>query len=316
VLYTGTLSGSGVANITHNGGFTPDFVWTKSRSASSQHILRDSVRGANLALRSEDTAAESDKSGNGDMTSLATSTTFATNYTDGMNESGKTYAAWLWKAGGTASSIAVDEYSTGVPSIASSVIVSWSSTNTDNQTIGHGLSATPELIISKSRNTAGTDWWSWAASVSDTSIWYTAGMSSTTFGVRLLGNNYLSRTYIAYCFHSSDVCKVGSYEGNGSADGTFVYTGFRPAWIMVKEIDASGFWMIQDNKIYPFNDGDTRSLAANDAGAESTISARGNEMDILSNGFKMRASTGDFNASNTHIYLAFAEAPFKYANAR
>jgi hypothetical protein len=86
---------------------------------------------------------------------------------------------------------------------------------------------------------------------------------------------------------------------------------------MIKEVDASGFWMITDNKVYPTNDGDTRSLAANDTGTETTISNRGNEVDFLSNGFKIRASTGDMGASgNSHIFLAFAEQPFKYSNAR
>jgi hypothetical protein len=260
---------------------------------------------------------------------------------NGTNENGSTYVGWSWKAGGTAVSNTEGSITSQVSAApdAGFSIVSYTGVNTasgQTSTIGHGLASAPELVICKRRN--ATQSWSvgstaignfttssvfnldnslspgatyayeWGANPTDTV--FTTGYSDRT--------NISGGTFIAYCFHSvRGYCKVGSYVGNGSADGTFVALDFAPAWIMVREITNSGFWMIQDNKIYPFNDGDTRSLAANDSGNETTISNRGNEMDILSNGFKMRASTGDFNASGkTHIYLAFAEAPFKYANAR
>jgi hypothetical protein len=138
-------------------------------------------------------------------------------------------------------------------------------------------------------------------------------MSSTTFGVRSLGNNYLSRTYIAYCFHSVDgYSKVGSYTGNGNADGTFVYTGFRPSWVIIKRTDSTGSWNIADAVRSPDNEVDEQ-LQANLSNAESTTF----DFDFTSNGFKARTTDGARNASGgSYIYLAFAESPFKYANAR
>jgi len=338
VLYTGDGSTS---NAITGVGFSPDFVWIKSRSLSVDHVLQDVVRGlgsggvAFNTLQSSATDAEINQTDNDGLLSLdSDGFTVGYNNSNAWNASSATYASWNWKAGGTAVSNTDGSITSSVSANtdAGFSIVSYTGTGS-NATVGHGLSSAPELVIVKERDSTGQ----WAVqstglSAADKVVYLqTSGGESTkadhfnstfptitVFSVGTSGNtNGNTHPFIAYCFHSVEgYCKVGFYEGNGNANGTFVYTGFRPAWIMVKEIDASGFWMIQDNKIYPFNDGDTRSLAANDTGTESTISGRGNEMDILSNGFKMRASTGDFNASNTHIYLAFAEAPFKYANAR
>jgi len=341
VLWTGNGTNPADAQEINGLSFQPDFVWVKGRSGTQWHEWHDSVRGVGNRLFSNETNAETDVQSMTSFDNDGFTVAIGTAGNNGTNENGSTYVGWSWKAGGTAVSNTEGSITSQVSAAtdAGFSIVSYTGVNTasgQTSTIGHGLASAPELVICKRRN--ATQSWSvgstaignfttssvfnldnslspgatyayeWGANPTDTV--FTTGYSDRT--------NISGGTFIAYCFHSvRGYCKVGSYVGNGSADGTFVALDFAPAWIMVREITNSGFWMIQDNKIYPFNDGDTRSLAANDSGNETTISNRGNEMDILSNGFKMRASTGDFNASGkTHIYLAFAEAPFKYANAR
>ena len=346
VLYTGTGSNISVSGV----GFSPNWVWLKSRSSAYDNMIFDTVRGTNKILKSNGAAAE--------ITTV--STTLLSFDSDGftygteasVNTASSTNVGWNWKGGGSANTFNVDGTGYGSASDASlsggdltptgaSInttagfgIIGYTGNGSATQTIKHGLSSPPEFIIIKDRdsNSNNNQWQISSSVVGDDYAYFTSaaftgtGLSIPTSGdatTITLGRNGTNLTnesgddFIMYCFHSVEgYSKFGTYEGNAAADGTFVFTGFRPAWIMVKETDASGFWMIQDNKIYPINDGDTRSLAANDTATESTISGRGNEMDILSNGFKMRASTGDFNASNTHVYLAFAEQPFKFANAR
>ena len=200
-----------------------------------------------------------------------------------------------------------------------------------NATVGTGLGVAPSIVLCKNLSVSG-NWIMYHSTqgatkymvlnatdavATATVAWNDTAPTSSVFSVGGSGAVNDGTKYIAYCFTDIDqYCKAGSYIGNSNADGTYVHLNFRPAWVMIKEAGASGFWMITDNKVYPNNDGNTRSLAANDTGSETTISNRGNEVDFLSNGFKIRASTGDMGASNTHIYLAFAEQPFKYANAR
>ena len=335
-LYNGTLSSTGTADITHGLSFTPDFVWTKSRSAISQHILRDIIRGANNALRSEDTAAESDKSGNGNMTSLATSTTFSTNYTDGLNVSGKTYVGWSWKAGGTGVSNTDGSITSTVSVGATSQqnwfsIVSYTGNATAGATVGHGLDGTvPDMIIVKSRDNA-RDWRVYHSSLGSaytldlnttnavagpsTAYWNSTDPTSSVFSIGSVTTvNGSGEDYIAYCFANAEgLCRAGSYVGNGSADGTFVFTGFRPAFVLLKKSSASGDnWSMYDNK--RDTDNTVREYlipnSSQAAGATDT-------MDFVSNGFKVRNSGAYINTSgSSYIYLALAEQPFKYANAR
>jgi hypothetical protein len=329
-------------NIPQEGINSPDLVIIKGRSAAKGVNLFDTVRGPNIGLFPN---GSNDEFEDTDRLLAFQNNGFTLGGDVNVNESSTTFASWNWKAGGKANTFNID--GTGYATIAASPIsdgdipltglsanttagfsiASWSSTNTDNQTIAHGLSATPELIISKSRNTAATDWWVWAASesgkygrlnstnawVSDTSIWYTAGMSSTTFGVRSLGNNYLSRTYIAYCFHSVEgYSKFGSFVGNSNADGTFVYLGFRPAYIWLKRHDANGVdWSIFDNKRLGYNvDNNNLRAFAGTVATEQTD----DDIDFLSNGFKCRRNFA--NNQGDVLYFAWAEQPFKYANAR
>jgi hypothetical protein len=145
---------------------------------------------------------------------------------------------------------------------------------------------------------------------------WTAVPTSSVLNLGVASVNQTSDNYISYCFHSVDgFSKVGSYTGNGSSDGTFVYTGFRPAWVMVKTSSLAGqYWNIFDNVRDPFNDQNTQSLYPNVSDAEGTGNV---DIDFLSNGLKMRDSGNNHNSSGqTYIYLAFAETPFKYANAR
>jgi hypothetical protein len=219
--------------------------------------------------------------------------------------------------------------------------VSYTGANSSGaDTVGHGLNTSPDMIIVKSRNVSGNTWDAWVvghsslgwgdsstlylnqtSAASDgylTTPWNNTAPTSSVFSVASnsgAGINYSGETYIAYCFANTEgYSKVGSYTGNGSADGTFVYTGFRPAWVMVKRTDASDNWVMQDSARGSFNP-DLGWLYADIGAAEESGSSR--YCDFVSNGFKLRNGGTSTNTSGgTYIYLAFAEHPFKYANAR
>ncbi len=194
-------------------------------------------------------------------------------------------------------------------------------------TVGHGLSSAPELVIQKSQNLGSGGYWWVGTTVIDGSndyfalntnaakadSGYTAPTSSVFSVVTFTGGT----DQIAYCFHSVEgFSKIGTYLGNGSAYGPIVYTGFRPAWIMIKRIGDANDWRIYDNKRSNYND-KTATLYANHSLAEYT-SAGANELDTTANGFRIANNNAGYNSSNTssYLYIAFAEIPFKYANAR
>jgi len=343
VLYTG--DGNDPHAIT-GVGFAPDFVWIKGRNTAYQHSLYDSVRGTNpnggrLASdqnTQENKAATNLKSFDSDGFTLSTKIN--------SNQDTKTYVSWNWKAGGSASTISVGSISTGpdVPSIASSVsantaagfsIVSYTGTGS-NGTIGHGLTSAPEVIFIKARTRdenwlvyhkfdGGTDGRSFL-NLNLTDDKFDNGASgyfqatpptASVFYQNTSSYNVNTDTYIAYCFHSVEgYSKVGSYEGNNDAGGTFVFTGFRPAWIIIKNADQDGTnWNVFDNKRSISNVTNDAIFASqyNTEYADNSSTA----IDMLSNGFKARSTYGDLNGSGkTMTYLAFAEAPFKFANAR
>tara|TARA_R110000772_G_scaffold79136_1_gene169428 strand:- start:38 stop:2473 length:2436 start_codon:yes stop_codon:yes gene_type:complete len=322
VLYTGNSGDKAITSLL----FQPDFVWGKSRSNDSNHRLHDSVRGPTKTISSN---SLNDEETNGLVSFDANG--FTMDSGTNINQS-ITYVAWNWLAGGSASlneNGTVDSQVSANPEAGFSI-----ATYTGGAaayTVGHGLTKPPEIIFTFNRTDNGGAHYVFTTAVDGTIDYLSLNASTAkinddfsmpafTNTVFSLDNDYAmdaGDNCVAYCFHSVEgFSKVGVYTGNGNADGTFIHTGFRPAWVMIKETGASGFWMITDNKVYPTNDGNTRSLAANDVGSETTISNRGNEVDFLSNGFKIRASTGDMGASNTHIFLAFAEQPFKYSNAR
>jgi hypothetical protein len=320
---------SGASSTDVNVGFQPDFVWHKKRNAAENHYLIDQVRGGNKVLWSNLTNAE------------ATATAITAWNTDGYTvdanllSPSSSYVAWNWKAGGSAVSNTNGTITSSVsanPSAGFS-IVSWTGNSTAS-TLGHGLSEVPEMIIVKNRENT-YDWATYHAkntsapqtdylklnladATSDNTVWNDTSPTATVFSVsHQLTVNQSAKAMIAYCFHSVEgYSKVGSYTGNGSTDGTFVHCGFRPAYVMVKRTDGgTGNWRIMDATRQDYNP-EGLLLRANTSDAEGNDSSS-YPKDFLSNGFKIRHTAGGENASgSTYIFLAFAEHPFKYTNAR
>ena len=337
--------------------FQPDFVWAKSRSLAIGHTLYDSVRGAGAskALFSNSTEAEGGTSGStassefGYISSLDSngfSTSSGSVNGNYVNSTSNTYVAWQWKAGGAAVTIAADSISAGVPSIASSVsanttsgfsVVTYTGTGS-SATIGHGLGVAPSMFFIKRRNASGNNWAVYHASANaspatggmnlDTTIAFTADSTwfndtaptSSVFSIGTSGiGNASGGTYVAYCWAPiAGYSAFGSYTGNGLTDGTFVYTGFRPKFVIFKSTGVSANdWIMYDTSRNTYNVMGA-SLYPNSAGAENSISlSYENTVDFLSNGFKLRSVNYSNNGPSVpYIYMAFAENPFKYANAR
>ena len=333
IIYTGNGGTLGVTGL----GFKPDFVSIRRRNAGNTPPLYDSTRGNTKLLTTTDAAAEYDQSATPGLSAFGTDgfTVEQPNTGDyGTNRSTALMVAWCQRAnGGTtaANSVGGTSSVTQVDPSSGFSIVTYTgfSGSSGSSTVGHGMGVVPQLIIHKARSASG-GWWTQNASTTNANYFlefndtraqtelaagtYGAMSRPTTAvfsinGVDGVGGE--SRTYIAYCFASIEgYCKVGSYEGNGNADGTFVYTGFRPAFIMTKSIDSTSNWQIFDNKRIGYNV-DNNELYANISDAEATTDM----IDILSNGFKMRIAT-DPNVAETYMYLAIAENPFKYATAR
>jgi O-glycosyl hydrolase len=328
LIYTG--NGSSTRNLT-GVGFTPDLGWFKNRSDGSRYpMIADTVRGANKQLFSNEPLAE-ESDGNQVKGFLSDGYTLGNNHN--VNENNNSHVVWNWKANGSGVSNTDGSITSTVSANtdAGFSIVSYTGTGS-NATVGHGLNSAPEMIIVKVRNR--TDSWPvyhigntsqpqtdflWLDSSNATadlsSYWQDTKPNSSVF---YLGNNgRVNRVggynFIAYCFHSVEgFSKFGSYEGNLSNDGPFVYTGFRPALVVVKDVDSAKDWRVHDNKRGPYNAIQT-SLEWNTADAEATGTDR---IDFVSNGFKIRNNSNGWNNTETYIYMAFAENPFKYANAR
>lgn len=345
-LYTANQTARNITNGSNNTTattFQPDFVWIKSRSATWSHALFDSVRGAGRWVRSNDTNAEPAQD-------LATLSSFNSDgFGLGANASGTavnfatgdTYVAWQWKAAGSTVSNTNGTITSTVNAGTTQgfSVVTYTGNGTNGATVGHGLGVTPSMVIVKSRS-ATTSWF-----VAHTSLttnfnlllqtsdmaYGTSGfgsgvvgnLSSTVFtcvaGVSAPSNvaniNTNGATYVAYCFAAvAGYSAFGSYTGNGSTDGPFIYCGFRPRWLMIKRTDATQNWAIIDTSRDTYNVSNKR-LFPNLSDAEDT--GIPNFVDVLSNGFKIRDSNVSENASGgTYIYAAFAENPFKYSNAR
>ena len=256
--------------------------------------------------------------------------------TEELNDTGQNYVAWNWLgANGTATNEDGDITSTvSANTTAGFSIVGYTGDDSSSATVGHGLSQAPEMIILKKRSGAaqwpvgsavansGIDWNDYIAldksnNSGNYPYWNDTAPTSSVFSIGTDNDvNELDGTYIAYCFHSVEgYSKVGAYEGNASTDGTFVYTGFRPAFLLLKSIDGSAHWEMEDDKRDPYNLSH-KSLQANLAYAEDTSTSR-NGLDFVSNGFKFRSNSSNvMNGSETYLYIAFADSPFKYANAR
>ena len=321
-------------------GFQPDFVWLKQRNGTNYHTIVDSSRGATKRLFTNATEAESTDA---DSLQAFESDGFQVGTTGSMNGNTNTFVAWNWKAnGGTTSSNTDGSITSTVQANtdAGFSIVTFTGNNTNDATIGHGLGTTPAMIITKNRDDS-VHWRVWHKDLQSTYTFYlssnlysfapsahsngyikTVGSSTySTYQANVDSNgvNGASDAMVAYCFAEVEgYSKFGSYTGNGSTDGTFVHLGFRPAFLMYKRTDSTGNWLIDDNKTQTFNPDSNYLLAdSSDAEGDTTTNTAGHVFDMLSNGFKMRNTNSARNANGgTFIYMAFAEAPFKYANAR
>jgi hypothetical protein len=327
VLYTG----NGSTNTINSVGFQPDMVWIKARSASANHALLDSVRPSGFALYPNLT---SDEGNNSSLFTGITSNGFGlagNNVT--YNESAATYVAWNWRANGTPAVTNTAGSITSQVSANTSAgfsVVTYTGTGA-NATVGHGLGVAPKMVIVKNRTSAGNSWCTWHIGLTSAAfsvfldstgaqgnfptIWNSTAPTSSVFSVgSATGTNGSTNGMVAYCFAEiAGYSAFGSYTGNGSSDGPFVFTGFRPRFIMLKRTDSTGDWTIYDSARDPENTVD-KVLFPNFSDAESSGT---DFMDFVSNGFKLRQSGTNRNASGgTYIYMAFAESPFKYANAR
>jgi len=308
---------------------TVDFAWVKRRNGIDDHRLANTVTGGNRHLKSNSTDAES----TGTTVIQAFSGGTFTLGTDGsVNATGGTYVGWTWQAGGaavtnTAGSISSQVSAGGTQGFS---VVTYTGTGA-NATVGHGLGTTPSLILLKVRNavarwvvyqkdvtTANNQFLELnstaAVQTSGTNMWTVASINSTTFGLGTNADtNGSTLTFVAYCFAAvAGFSAFGSYTGNGSADGPFVFLGFRPRFVMWKRSDATANWFLMDSSRTPANPVNLE-LYADQSNAEVTFI----DCDFVSNGFKLRTSDSSRNASGgTYIYMAFAENPFKNALAR
>ncbi|HSG52056.1 MAG TPA: SPRY domain-containing protein [Rheinheimera sp.] len=314
-------------------GFAPDFLWFKSRSTTFSHALYDQVRGTNKGLQTNTTAAENTYT----LLSTFGSDGFTTT-TDGtvgniLNDGTNTYVTWAWKANGAGVTNTAGTITSTVSANTTSgfSIVSFNAGAAGNKTVGHGLSSVPSLIIMKDRQSTGYGNWSvFHSSVCTTTsnylllngtgalgsvsnTWGSALPTSSVFGFGSNVNIAANDDIIAYCFAPvAGYSAFGSYTGNGSADGPFVYTGFAPRYVLVKSSTEAGQgWIIADRARSTYNVSNQR-LRAETSDSEGTD----NGIDFLSNGFKVRTTNWNNTSGQTQIYAAFAENPFKYSLAR
>tara|TARA_Y100000592_G_scaffold97422_1_gene168119 strand:- start:62 stop:1735 length:1674 start_codon:yes stop_codon:yes gene_type:complete len=331
---TVTFSGTGSSPLSVTGvGFQPDWIWMKRRdSATNGHNIHyDSTRGGTNALRSSAKSAESQF---GDMVVTFASDGFSFTGTDGLNSSSSySNVAWNWKAnGGTTSSNTDGSLTSTVQAntTAGFSIVTWTETTANAQTIGHGLGTTPAMIITKLRDDSALDWYTFhqtltksnrisfnSTSTRTASGFWNGTLDNDVFYVGY-GDSYDNKSAVAYCFAEIEgFSKFGGYTGNDATDGTFVYTGFSPAFVVLRYVSGSAGgtknWLVYDNKRSPLNPND-EVIYANQYDAESADSSF--DIDLLSNGFKLRNAEGPVNNAAEYLYMAFAEQPFKYANAR
>ena len=330
VIYTGNNSNRNITSY----NFQPDFLWLKSRESTYWHRLIDAVRGSTRSLHSDNDQVElvddygtvggflsngfSLRAGTGSNASHA-----------GTNASGDDMVAWAWKANGSGGANTDGSINSTVSAntTAGFSIVTYTGTGS-NATVGHGLGVAPSVILVKNRESA-TNWLVYSrndatdylvlndarASTDDNTIWNDTAPTSSVFSIGTTsGTNTSGDDIVAYCFAEVEgFSKFGRIYGNGSSNGPYIYTGFRPAWIMIKRTDTADYWWgIFDNKRDPINVADA-ILYANDTYVEDDSDS----LDILSNGFKLRANSAFINANTgIYLYMAFSELPFKTPNAR
>ena len=332
-LYTGNGSTNAITGV----GFQPDWVWIKDRDTQQHHRLADSVRGVKKNLKSDQTDLENTTDSNDGMASFDSDGFTLTEDNDdhGYNANSSSQVSWNWKAGtsfsndASATSVGTIDSSGSTNQTAGFSIVSWTGTGSAG-TIAHNLGSVPEWYLLKVRSGATNNWAVYhnksnanpeqyalyldgnSAATDDSGLANDTAPTSTVFSVT--SGNYANQngyTYIGYFFSEiKGYSKFGSYTGNGNADGTFVYTGFKPAWLLAKKSSGTGDWFLIDNKrstINPTN----HQIEANSSAAEDASG----RFDFLSNGFKcVSSSTGSNGSGTTYIYMAFAESPFTNSN--
>ena len=325
-LYTG----DGAASHAITGvGFQPDWVWLKNRSGADNNSLNDVVRGANKNLVSNNANLEATTT---DQLMSFNSDGFTVGASGSANTNGNNFVGWNWKAGtavsgSTTGSGTAKTYTGSVNTTSGFSIIKYTGNGTAGHTIPHHLGAAPQMVIVKALST-NDDWMvgHTAAGFNQFMIlnsdvrdatgtqWNSTVPTSSVFSIGSNNNmNQNGNNFIAYSFTNvQGFSKFSGYTGNGYADGPFIYTGFKPAWVMVKKISGPNHWIIWDNKRSTkdgFNVID-RKLYANLNNAEN-----GNDdIDFLSNGFKFQTNTGDWNESEDYLYAAFAEAPLVGTN--
>jgi hypothetical protein len=321
LLWTGNSTDGRALTNDGNSDLQPDWVWLKNRNAGYNHFLQDSSRGNTKVLRSDSTAAESTAT---NMVESFDTNGFTVGF-DGSqvpNFNGNTFVAWQWKANGGTTSTNTDgdiNSTVQVNQDAGFSIVTDSPTNNTARSIGHGLGVAPQVVIRRAR-TRVESWRVFHSAAGSTggltlnqnytynsSTTLFTGVTSTTFGVGTdfsVNGNY---SYVSYCFaEKQGYSKFGKYVGNGNADGAFVYTGFKPEFVIVKRSDSANNWIITDNA-RGINGANPRLYAD----LEDAEGSAADYIDHLSNGFKIRTSAGSMNTSGgTYIYMAFAENPF------
>ena len=327
LLYTGNGSARDIGGL----GFKPDWVWVKGRSYADHHAVFDSSRGVLKILYTNGNYDEDDAS---DTLDEFRSDGFGINGTgaDLMNKNSATYVAWNWKAnGGTTSSNSSGSITSTVQAnvAAGFSIILYAGNSTKGATIGHGLSAAPEMVWFKNRD-ADAGWAVYNKDLTDngyalllnstatednrnTQFLNETSPSSTLITLGDWNESNAGSNYVAYAFHSVEgYSKIGSYTANANADGPFVYTGFQPAWLIIKAKNGTQNWNIYDNT--------RRTVNGNDIELYADLTAveydSGRDIDFLSNGFKLRTVNHMNVSGQENIYMAFAEAPFKYANAK
>ena len=342
-LYTGNGSTQSI-NQAGNSTFQPDWVWIKNRDAADAHVLTDAVRGATKILASNATTVETTDA---DTLTAFESDGFALGDDDKVNTNTEDYVAWQWKANGSGSSNTDGSVTSTVSAntTAGFSICKFNPGGNVNITFGHGLGVAPRMVIVKNLEDT-TNWQvlnidvgvgnkiflnATNAATSDTNMWQNTAPTSTVVSVGT--SQTTAEDNIAYCFAEVEgFSKIGSFEGNGSTDGPFVYTGLKPRWIMIKRYDSTESWPILDtarasgNFGSPAGTGGENPTAGNDLNAVLVASTSAAEEDnptgsrkasYLSNGFKVRTTNTAMNASGgDYLYLAFAESPFKTATAR
>tara|TARA_R110001583_G_scaffold20436_5_gene78812 strand:+ start:6571 stop:8895 length:2325 start_codon:yes stop_codon:yes gene_type:complete len=321
-IYTGTNNTNAITGV----GFQPDLVWVKQRDVAYNHQLHDAVRGAAAGLLMSDNNA-GENSGYPIASFDSDGFTPASGNVTGVNTG--SMVGWFWKANGAGSTDTSGDIDATVSanSTAGFSIVKYIANGTAGATVPHGLGVAPEMVFYK-RYDANSSWFCWTTAIDGSDDYMvlngtdaatavtstqSGGASFTSSFIRAV-NYSNTNTIVAYCFASKDAySSIGSYTGNGSADGPTIVTGFKPALVITKRTDATGYWGIFDAARALGNVAAFPALFPNVSDAEVT----GTYLDLLSNGFKIRITSAHYNASGgTYLYMAFAESPFKTANAR